>query len=123
MTLDRLVPMLSVRDLTRSIEFYLRLGFELEDRNDDWGWAKVRQSRCELMLDLDAADDDGAAASHRSVIYLYPHDIAAYHRQARAGGLEVPDLSVTFYGMTEFRLDDPDGNHLWVGQEVPAATG
>jgi hypothetical protein len=28
----------------------------------------------------------------------------------------VPELDVTFYGMTEFRIDDPDGNRLWIGQ-------
>jgi hypothetical protein len=27
-------------------------------------------------------------------------------------------LDVTFYGMTEFRIDDPDGNQLWIGQET-----
>jgi hypothetical protein len=42
-----------------------------------------------------------------------------YHRQLRSSGLNVPDLQVTFYGMTEFRLDDPDGNWLWIGQERP----
>jgi hypothetical protein len=28
----------------------------------------------------------------------------------------IPDLEVTFYGMTEFRFDDPDGNRLWIGE-------
>ncbi len=26
-------------------------------------------------------------------------------------------LDVTFYGMTEFRMEDPDGNRLWIGQD------
>jgi hypothetical protein len=25
-------------------------------------------------------------------------------------------LGGTFYGLTEFRIDDPDGNRLWIGQ-------
>jgi len=29
-------------------------------------------------------------------------------------------LDVTFYGMTEFRLDDLDGNRLWIGQNTAA---
>lgn len=52
----------------------------------------------------------------RSVLYLYPDDIAACQQQARQNGLVVLDLEVTFYGMTEFRLNDPDGNRLWIGQ-------
>jgi hypothetical protein len=52
------------------------------------------------------------------VLYLYPENIVEYHGQVRRNGLAVPDLDVTFYGMTEFRLDDPDGNHLWIGQRL-----
>ena len=56
------------------------------------------------------------AAPRLSVLYLYPDDIEAYHTQVRGSGLAIPDLDTTFYGMTEFRLDDPDGNRLWIGQ-------
>jgi len=34
----------------------------------------------------------------------------------RASRPDIPDLETTFYGMSEFRLDDPDGNRLWIGQ-------
>jgi hypothetical protein len=27
-------------------------------------------------------------------------------------------LEASFYGMTEFRMDDPDGNRLWIGQQT-----
>ena len=50
------------------------------------------------------------------MIYLYPEDIVVYHRQLRRSGLDVPELGVTFYGLTEFRIDDPDGNRWWIGQ-------
>ena len=56
-----------------------------------------------------------------TVVYLYPEDIVEYHRQVRGNGLPVPNLEVTFYGLTEFRLEDPDGNRLWIGQNT--ATG
>jgi uncharacterized glyoxalase superfamily protein PhnB len=50
------------------------------------------------------------------VLYLYPDDIAAYHQLLRDNGLQIPPLETSFYGMTEFRMDDPDGNRLWIGQ-------
>lgn len=28
--------------------------------------------------------------------------------------INVPEPSVTFYGTTEFPIDDPDGNRLWI---------
>jgi uncharacterized glyoxalase superfamily protein PhnB len=55
------------------------------------------------------------------VVYLYPDDVVAFHRHARERGLSLPELDVTFYGMREFRIDDPDGNRLWIGQSVDAA--
>ena len=54
----------------------------------------------------------------QSVIYLYPENIVDYHRQVRSNGLDVPDPDVTFYVLTEFRIDDPDGNRLWIGENT-----
>ena len=55
-------------------------------------------------------------APRQGVIYLYPDDVVEFHRQLRSNGVKVPDLDVTFYGMTEFRIEDPDENQLWIGQ-------
>jgi uncharacterized glyoxalase superfamily protein PhnB len=69
---------------------------------------------CRLMLDQSI--NQYPNSPRPSVIYLYPDNIADYHRQARQNGLDIPELDKTFYNMTEFRLDDPDGNRLWIGQ-------
>jgi catechol 2,3-dioxygenase-like lactoylglutathione lyase family enzyme len=119
MKMTRLIPMLPVRSIAAGIAFYGKLGFEVEQRRDDWGWAMLRSGECRIMLDQ-------SINKHRdvprdAVLYLYPDDIAAYHAQVRRNGLDIPDLDVTFYGLTEFRIDDPDGNRLWIGQS-PAAT-
>lgn len=111
-----LIPMLPVNHLATSIEFYAKLGFAIERREDHWGWARLRNGDCEIMLDQSI--NQHPSAPRQSVIYLYPDNIDDYHRQARAAGLELPDLEETFYGMREFRLDDPDGNRLWIGQPV-----
>jgi uncharacterized glyoxalase superfamily protein PhnB len=116
MKLSRLTPMLPVKYLPASVAFYEKLGFQVEQRRDDWGWAMLRCDECRLMLDQSI--NLHPTAPRQSVIYLYPDDIATYHRQARANGLSVPELDVTFYGLTEFRLDDPDGNRLWIGQRT-----
>lgn len=50
------------------------------------------------------------------MLYLYPNDLAAFHRRVQQNGLAVPELVETFYEMTEFRMEDPDGNRLWIGQ-------
>jgi catechol 2,3-dioxygenase-like lactoylglutathione lyase family enzyme len=116
MKLDRLIPMLPVRSMPASIEFYQKLGFSVEKRNDDWGWAMLCFDECRLMVDQSIHLHQGVP--RESVLYLYPENIVEYHRQVRDNGLEIPELNVTFYGLTEFRLDDPDGNRLWIGQST-----
>jgi catechol 2,3-dioxygenase-like lactoylglutathione lyase family enzyme len=112
----RIVPMQPVKNLEASVDFYEKLGFEVVERNDGWGWAKLRCGGREIMLDRSIG-----GAKHtpgHGVVYLYPEDVGDFHRRARERGLEVPPLETTFYGMLEFRIDDPDGNRLWIGQEI-----
>jgi catechol 2,3-dioxygenase-like lactoylglutathione lyase family enzyme len=116
MKLNRLIPMLPVKSMPASVEFYQKLGFSVEKRNDDWGWAMLRLDECRLMVDQSI--NHHRDAPRQSVLYLYPEDIVEYHRQVRENGLDVPDLDVTFYGLTELRLDDPDGNRLWIGGDL-----
>ncbi len=116
MTLSRLIPMQPVADLDRSLRFYRALGFTVEQHREDWGWASLRCGECQLMLDRSIHLHAGIPRT--AVLYLYPDDIADFRRRACANGLDVPELETTFYGMTEFRIEDPDGNRLWVGQDT-----
>ena len=112
--MTRLIPMLQVRSMPASVESYQKLGFSVEQRNDDWRWAMLCFGECRLMVDQSI--NVHPEVPRCSVLHLYPDDISGYHRQVRENGLDVPDLEVSFYGMTEFRIDDPDGNRLWIGQ-------
>lgn len=114
MSLNRLVPMQPVKSMPASVAFYEKLGFAVENRNDDWGWAMLRCGDCQLMLDQSINLHPGIPRG--SVLYLYPENLADFHRRARENGLSVPELDTTFYGMTEFRMEDPDGNRLWIGE-------
>lgn len=114
MRMTQIVPMLPVRSMPASVAFYEALGFEVEDRNDGWRWAMLRFGDCRLMVD--ESINVHPSAPRMSVLYLYPDDVRAYHAKLRANGVSLPDLDETFYGMTEFRFDDLDGNRLWVGQ-------
>lgn len=114
MKMTRLVPMLPVRSMPASVEFYQKLGFSVEKRNDDWRWAMLCFGNCRLMVD--ESINVHPQSPRTSVLYLYPDDIKQYHQLLRDNGVVVPELDTSFYGMTEFRFDDPDGNRLWIGQ-------
>ena len=105
-----------VKSMPVGVAFYEKLGFIVENRNDEWGWAMLRCGDCQLMLDQSINIHSGVPRT--SVLYLYPENLHEFYRNAQANGLAVPELDVMFYEMTEFRIDDPDGNHLWVGQPM-----
>ncbi|PZQ32363.1 MAG: hypothetical protein DI562_03675 [Stenotrophomonas acidaminiphila] len=114
--MQRMIPMLPVSNMPASVDFYKKLGFAVEKRNDDWRWAMLVMDDCRLMLDESINQPPDAART--SVLYLYPNDIFAYHREVRRRGLEIPSISHPFYGMSEFRIEDLDGNRLWIGQRT-----
>ena len=118
MKMTRIVPMLPVASMPSSVAFYEKLGFSVERRQDEWRWAMLAYGECRLMVD--ESINVHPPLPRMSVLYLYPDDIVAYHAMVRANGVAVPDLDTSFYGMTEFRIEDPDGNRLWVGQTNPA---
>ncbi|HWU75461.1 MAG TPA: VOC family protein [Rhodanobacter sp.] len=114
MKMTRVVPMLPVRSMPASVAFYGKLGFGVERRHDGWRWAMLCFGECRLMLD--ESINVHPEAPRTSVLYLYPDDVVEYHRAIREHGVEIPALEESFYGMLEFRIEDPDGNRLWIGQ-------
>lgn len=119
MSMTGITAMLPVRDLGAAVAFYGLLGFDVERAVDEWGWAMLRSGDCRLMLDRSIHPHGTAAKT--GVLYLYRDDVAAFHATLRARGIDAPAPSPTFYGMLEFRLDDPDGNRLWIGEPLEAA--
>jgi len=116
MKMNRLIPVLPVRSMPASVAFYQELGFAIEQRKDEWGWAMLCFDECRLMVD--ESINAHPSPPRTSVLYLYPDDIAGYHARLRGNGLDIPALEMSFYGMTEFRMQDPDGNRLWIGQQT-----
>lgn len=114
--MQRLIPMLPVGHMPDSVDFYQKLGFSVERRNDEWRWAMLRFGECRLMVDQSINLHPGIPRT--AVLYLYPDDVVGYHRQLRAQGLVIPELETSFYGMREFRMQDPDGNRLWIGEST-----
>ena len=124
MRLGKLIPMLSVSDITKSVAFYKdALGFEListyiPEPGKMW-WCMMRSGDVELMLTL--CEDVDESAEYRcgkaaTVFYFYPDDVLSLYESVKGNGYSVGQSRVTIYNMKEFELTDPDGHTLWFGQ-------
>ena len=113
---------LFVSDMDTSVEFYRRvLGFELMRREENY--ASVRSGAVTFglgpisKLPLEdgyftqsrLAADRGAGVE----IVLEVDDVAAYHERALSSGHPVlHELQARPWGLTDFRITDPDGYYL-----------
>jgi len=127
--LKHLVPMLSVSDIEASLEFYREaLGFEVVSNPASvrkWRWATIRSGYTELMLSgarhgspADKTRDYHTDTSWPVIFYFYADDVVALYARVIAQGFAPTPLDVTFYGMREFSLTDPDGHMLSFGQDA-----
>ncbi len=77
-------------------------------------WAHLRSGGAELMLVR--SDRPMNPGAQDVLFYLYAKGVAAYRENLIAQGLMPGTLSFPFYAKHgEFRIDDPDGYCLLVG--------
>ncbi|MGH2530867.1 MAG: VOC family protein [Thermomicrobiales bacterium] len=113
-----LIPYAHVADPARSIDFYRRLGFVVEDTNEYKGrlnWASLRSGEARLMIALATAPIN----PHQQAVlfYLYTRDVVALREQLLADGIAVGEIQYPPYMASgEFRVEDPDGYCLLICQ-------
>lgn len=123
----RMVPLLNVEDVARSIQFYSDVaGFEVGQRYESDGtvvWAEIRCGNIVLMLNTPDGVDSSARRrqqSYRETVFYFGVDNArALHDDLQARGFAVGPVERQFYGSDEFLLRDPDGYELAFGSPAP----
>jgi predicted enzyme related to lactoylglutathione lyase len=107
-------PTLPVADMNEAIRFYESAGFDVE-RYDD-GFAFVRY-RDQSVFDLDL-NEHATPPSNGAGCYIITGNVDAWHARFVATGLDVTPVEDMPWGMHEFTLTDPSGNHIRVGTNV-----
>jgi hypothetical protein len=114
-----LIPIPSVADVQRSMDFYKLLGMELRGQlktsSGDLQWAHIACEQAELMF---ARATEPVVPSHQAVLfYLYSPNLVALREHLIAAGVRVSPITYTDYmPKGEFRVEDPDGYTLLIGQ-------
>jgi len=106
------IPILPVRELTRSIRFYTEtLGFKLDWGGEDGSTiCSVSKDGCSLMLSQDAKGTPGVW------VWIGLEDDSLFHLY-RSRGVKVRQEPQNYSWAYEMKFEDIDGNVLWVGTE------
>lgn len=119
MQLLTLRPILWTDQLEESIVFYTSvLGFELAEKNTDWGWASLYRDEVGIMLALPNGHISFTGAVFTGSFYFTVPDVDAWWDSLR-GKVKVCYPPETFdWGMKEFAIYDNNGYILQMGQVV-----
>lgn len=112
---------LPVVDMAEAVAFYEQAGFGVRIYTDDNGdggdgFAFVDYGG-QSVFDLDGAPDVDPNLN-RAGCYLIAPDADAWHDRLHAAGMPVTAIADRPWGMREFELTDPSGNHVRIGRPV-----
>lgn len=118
----RAVPMIHVRDVAATAQWYVSIGFTLDDVHVDCGetlWAHLTFGESTMMLN---AGGEASEARRREVdLYIHVEDVeAAFQLVSPVAELVAPIYDAP-YGMREFIVRDP--NRFWLTFGQPIAPG
>lgn len=130
MKLRSLVPVLDVRDVEASIEFYCNaLGFTLHDKVE-WGgkteWALLLCDQVQLMLCASQDTDSEDSLNHNTdgMFFLYHDNLESLQVYLGSRGYTgVPDILQSSRAKRDFYLRDPDGYVLWFSHKPVLSAG
>ena len=118
-TILSFVPILAVKDLGRSIEFYARLGFSAERYRGGDIYAFLRRDGFQLHLSQSDTVIKEQNPGNGVYFYLARGTAAGLEAEFRTAGAPIASpLAQREWKMNEFVLVDPDANLLRFGEEL-----
>lgn len=114
-TVRQLWPLLAVRDIDRSVQFYCdQLGFKLVDDDGkpdgQMAWCRVGRDGASVMLQQFPEEDGEGTIWGRGVcFYFICDDVDLMYAELSARGLQLDAPRVAYYGMKQLFVPEPDG--------------
>jgi catechol 2,3-dioxygenase-like lactoylglutathione lyase family enzyme len=115
---EQLVVELYVRDIKKSMQFYIDFGFEIV--RDDGDFVVLRWEEAQLFLEevKDAPTTDHAVGNIRIMV----PDVDRYWEMAgRLGARVIRPIADKYYGLRDFTIDGPGGIGLRFATRISAS--
>jgi catechol 2,3-dioxygenase-like lactoylglutathione lyase family enzyme len=119
--LTALRPMLYTSELDATIAFYVSvLGFTLDERMDDLGWASLSRDGVSVMLAKPNAHTLFDKPTFTGSFYFNTDDVETLWANLKSKAKICYDIDTFSYGMREFAIYDNNGYVLQFGQPSAA---
>jgi catechol 2,3-dioxygenase-like lactoylglutathione lyase family enzyme len=113
LSFGRAIPVLRVRDIGRSLNYYLgALGFRIDFQSE--GFVSVSRGCCCLFL---CQGDQGHPGSW---VWIDARDVDALYEEYKASGAKVRHPPTNYSWALEMQVEDLDGNVLRLGSDPRA---
>ena len=106
-------PIFKVADVTRSVAWFERAGFETSSHDDTYAFAHRDRD-----LTIHLAQAPGDELPGHGVLYLHCHEADRVAEEWRQAGIEVDGPHDEDYGKREGSITDPDGNVIRFGGPI-----
>jgi predicted enzyme related to lactoylglutathione lyase len=107
-------PTLPVSNMDEATRFYEAAGFDVRRYDDGFAFVTFED---QSVFDLDL-HEHARPPTNGAGCYIITNDVDAWHRRFSAAGLDVTEVEDMPWGMHEFTLTDPSGNHVRVGLSI-----
>jgi hypothetical protein len=107
-------PTLPVADMNVVTSFYETAGFEVRRYDDGFAFVSLND---QSVFDLDLIETIDATTNGAGC-YLITEDADRWHQRLAAAALPVTPIEDMPWGMHEFTLTDPSGNHIRIGRNT-----
>lgn len=116
-----IIPILLAKDIRQTIDFYKKLGFEIDDANAKVGYLITIFDEIEVHFQIDKNLDE---SKNSSMCYVRTpkaqnlFDIWKDLELPKAGIPRLEPISLKPWGMSEFAIIDPSGNLIRIGYKI-----
>lgn len=115
--MESISPNIFVKDINKTIEFYKQLGFSIVatvPEQGDFVWAMMSNGNVTFMFQtFDSLKDELPEIKRQDggslLFYIQIKEIRKFHESIKNKVKILKDLEKTFYGATEFSIEDING--------------
>ncbi|VAW70554.1 hypothetical protein MNBD_GAMMA09-2222 [hydrothermal vent metagenome] len=120
MNFDGLIPVILCRHIEKTLAFYQNafryIIINKTETDDGLQWAHIKSDNTFLMLQKIKSTADSHQAVGNFTLHYYTSDVTAQHSFMTARGIKTGELEDTAYHVRQFKVTDPEGNILSIGQ-------